>query len=74
MNLPDTVKVMLSNIVSERRIKATSKTTTAKRGGILRNSGSKLGYFVGQLIGVLIVIVMFLGLMAALKVFAGFLL
>jgi hypothetical protein len=73
MNLPDTAKVTLLNIVSERRIKATAKMTTTKRGGILRNSGSKLGYFVGQLIGVLIVIVMFLGLMAALKFFVGFL-
>lgn len=74
MNLPDTAKVTLLNIASEHRIKATAKTTTRKRGGILKNSGSKLGYFVGQLIGVLIVIIVFLGLMAALKLFVGFLL
>jgi hypothetical protein len=73
MSLPDTAKVTLLNIVSERRIKATAKMTTTKRGGILKSSESKLGYFIGQLIGVLIIIVIFFGLIVALKFFVGFL-
>jgi hypothetical protein len=39
----------------------------------LKSSESKFGYFVGQLIGVLIIIVVFLGLITALKFFVGFL-